>query len=200
MKSTSGSKVTTKKKGQPAATGNGAADAALLQEAALELYARRKQGKTIPGEFERVGSRNLWKPTAAERRKCCDAVQKPTAKVPHTLLQHCRSVLHVANLYGVEQALLLKAYKQLGEAPPLPQGEGFVEQAEELKKKFEEWKKAFAPQVKALGELGGPTSALLARVEGNLSQLVSDFQALGTAEEAIGSLQAALSGAGTTIQ
>ena len=70
---------------------------------AARIFNRRKdmsetpQGTWGTGKF---GNSRKWFPVAAERRSCCSGIREPSLNYPLTLLKHCCSAVHVAELAG----------------------------------------------------------------------------------------------------
>jgi len=78
---------------------------AMLCQAYYE-YKRRKDRLSHPdGTFD---NKSRWYPSSSEVRKCCLKIRNPSAKWPYSLMKHCRSLIHVANLYGVDPSELRK--------------------------------------------------------------------------------------------
>jgi len=75
---------------------------------AYHEWVLREMRMTLPGgKFDAAGR---WYPSEDERQECCRDVPEPTETCPHPLLVHCRSLGHVARLFGVnEQTLRLIA-------------------------------------------------------------------------------------------
>ncbi len=68
-------------------------------ELAIECYARRQNRAEHPdGKFDKGGR---WYPSEAEVQVCCSRIRTPSRTWPYSLMRHCRSVEHVAKLYGV---------------------------------------------------------------------------------------------------
>jgi len=66
---------------------------------AATVYLNRQSRASHPdGEFDKA---KRWYPDASEKCDCCDAIRSPSRDYPFSLMVHCRSVGHVANLYGV---------------------------------------------------------------------------------------------------
>lgn len=81
-----------------------------LREAALE-YIRRQEREAHPlGEFDHAGR---WYPVEEERRPCCGRVRSPSRAYPYSLLLHCRTIGHVAALYGVGEEELRRAVRKM---------------------------------------------------------------------------------------
>lgn len=87
-----------------------------LQEAVDCFRARREREAHPDGEFTRPGGTLTWTIAETERQPCC-ASAKPSDLggnqrfVGHWLNQHCRTVEHVANLFGVAADELRAALK-----------------------------------------------------------------------------------------
>jgi hypothetical protein len=83
-------------------------------EAAIKTYlARQSQEESPLGEFDRGGR---WYPYQDERRECCRAIRSPSRAFPYSLLKHCMTLRHVANLYGVDEGELRRALNQYRKA------------------------------------------------------------------------------------
>jgi hypothetical protein len=86
-----------------------------LDEAA-SLYLDRKDRRAHPdGTFD---SKRRWSPSDREHQPCCSSIRGPSAAYPYSALVHCRTLQHVANLTGVDEAALRKAVRQA--RPPTP--------------------------------------------------------------------------------
>jgi hypothetical protein len=67
---------------------------------ALWLWRSRASRTNHPdGTFD---AQRRWYPSLDEQRACCDAIRSPSARWPYSLMTHCRSGEHVANLSGLE--------------------------------------------------------------------------------------------------
>jgi len=76
-------------------------------EKAVACYRKRQNRKEHPdGEFDRSGR---WYPSEKEKCQCCHNVRSPTARWPYSLMRHCRSIEHIAHLFGVDVHDLRKA-------------------------------------------------------------------------------------------
>lgn len=74
-----------------------------LKEAVQEYLGRQARIKQPNGELE-SGSENIyypWYPSDNERQKCCSYILKPSQSYPYSFMDHCRTYIHVAHLYGV---------------------------------------------------------------------------------------------------
>ena len=68
--------------------------------AAAACYKRRQSRLEHPsGTFDR---KKRFFPTESEVCACCRKVREPSSRWPYSLMIHCRSMEHVANLYGVD--------------------------------------------------------------------------------------------------
>jgi hypothetical protein len=79
-----------------------------LKDAAACFTARKDRATHPNGKFVDTADGLLWQIDVAERRPCCDGV--PTGNhgdgqrfANHWLNRHCRTVAHIANLYGVTE-------------------------------------------------------------------------------------------------
>jgi len=73
--------------------------------AARQTYRERQARAAHPdGKFDRAGR---WHPSAAEWRDCCSSVRSPTRAWPYSLMKHCRSAEHVAELFNVKRSEVL---------------------------------------------------------------------------------------------
>lgn len=79
-------------------------------EKAKQIYIERKSRAKHPdGEFDSGGR---WYPTAAEKCSCCDTIRKPSRSWPYSLMLHCRTASHIANLCNVSEKELRKAIRK----------------------------------------------------------------------------------------
>lgn len=79
-------------------------------KAAIELNARQTRDSHPPGTFDNGGR---WYPTDAEHCECCAGIRRPSRDYPYSLLVHCRTAEHVANVFKVDVLLLKRAAKAL---------------------------------------------------------------------------------------
>lgn len=79
---------------------------------ALDTYYRRLRLQEEPPGGVRFG---FWFPTEQEQRACCDLAFKKSGKEWNVLLRHCRTVGHVANLFGVDPKLMMNLVKEIAE-------------------------------------------------------------------------------------
>ncbi len=94
-----------------------------LETAARTFIARRDRTAHPSGKFDKVGR---WYPSEAETCDCCSSVRSPSRSYPYSYMTHCRTMAHVANLYGVSVADLRKEVRRLDpeSAPAKPTREG----------------------------------------------------------------------------
>jgi len=78
-------------------------------QAAYEYVRRQKRDVHPDGIFDGVGR---WYPSDSEERPCCDYIRRPSGRWPYSLMVHCRSVVHVAALYGVDPREVRRAVKE----------------------------------------------------------------------------------------
>ncbi len=68
-------------------------------ERAVDCYKARQERREHPeGKFDKGGR---WYPSETEWQTCCGLIRTPSRMWPYSLMKHCRSVEHVANLYSV---------------------------------------------------------------------------------------------------
>lgn len=106
-----------------------------LHQAAQEYIARRDRQTNPDGKFD---SKGRWYPSDAERCDCCNSVRSPSRAYPYSYMVHCRTITHVANLYGVTESDLRKEVRRL-EPPAKPErlgGENFYKAVAVVDGKF----------------------------------------------------------------
>jgi hypothetical protein len=79
-----------------------------LGDAVSAYIARQARDAHPVGTFDRGGR---WYPADEEWRNCCARIRTPSRSWPYSLLVHCRTVEHVAALYGVDVAELRRAVR-----------------------------------------------------------------------------------------
>lgn len=72
--------------------------------AAYNEYQNRQTRASHPAG--RTDSGGRWYPAPSEWRPCCDHVRSPSRHWPWSLMAHCRTMKHVAWLYGVTESEL----------------------------------------------------------------------------------------------
>lgn len=91
-----------------------------LEQAARTFIARRDRTAHPAGKFDNAGR---WYPSEAETCNCCSSVRSPSRAHPFSYMVHCRTLKHVANLYGVNESELRKEVRRL-DPPAKPSREG----------------------------------------------------------------------------
>ena len=82
-----------------------------IRDAALEYVLRRDRGTNPIGTFDDAGR---WFPDRdLEWRDCCDDIRHPSRQYPYSLMTHCRTIVHVANLYGKDPRRVRRAARRL---------------------------------------------------------------------------------------
>jgi hypothetical protein len=78
-----------------------------LARAASEYLNRQSRYSHPDGKFDNGGR---WYPSQSEKCDCCN-VRRPSRAYPYSLMLHCRTIKHVARLYGVAERDLRRAIK-----------------------------------------------------------------------------------------
>lgn len=79
-------------------------------EGAVALFiARRERALNPSGTFDKGGR---WWPEGDEHRSCCN-VRAPSRAYPYSLMVHCRTAEHVAQLCGQDAAAIRKAARKV---------------------------------------------------------------------------------------
>jgi hypothetical protein len=86
-----------------------------IADAVRTFLARQAREEHPAGKFDRGGR---WYPAEAEAQPCCARIRTPSRSWPYSLLVHCRTLEHVAALYGVDVAELRRAVRAA--RPPAP--------------------------------------------------------------------------------
>ena len=81
---------------------------ATIEDAARAYIARQNRSQHPDGSFDGGGR---WYPSSEERRECCGLVRSPSRAYPYSHMIHCRSVQHVALLYGFDVKELRQAIR-----------------------------------------------------------------------------------------
>ena len=79
-----------------------------LQTALRTLIDRKARTAYPEGLYDWAGR---WRPTTEETRACCFSIRPPSWNYPNSLLEHCRTLKHVAMLYDVPYRDLYNAWK-----------------------------------------------------------------------------------------
>jgi hypothetical protein len=82
--------------------------------AAAQEWRERARGLSSPegtGTYEHY----RWYPSEREWQPCCAGISVPVApwKFPWSLYRHCRTITHVAQLYGVDERELRREIRRL---------------------------------------------------------------------------------------
>ncbi|MHB1701716.1 MAG: hypothetical protein ACYCSN_16615 [Acidobacteriaceae bacterium] len=88
-------------------------EAATLTRAAREYLDRKARISHPEGARDSAGR---WYPSKAEWQDCCDKVRDPSRNWPWSLLTHCGSAEHVAELFGVDAADLRRVARAMKKA------------------------------------------------------------------------------------
>ena len=76
-----------------------------------KIYLDRKNRLSHPeGTFDKGGR---FYPDKFEDRDCCKFIRSPSRSYPYSLMHHCRSIDHIANLYKKDLKKLKIAIKKL---------------------------------------------------------------------------------------
>ena len=70
-----------------------------LQAAAKEYIGRWWGQKEPEGVYD---TRGRWYPADDEKRNCCYHIRYPSVGHPYSLMLHCRTMAHIAQLYDVD--------------------------------------------------------------------------------------------------
>jgi hypothetical protein len=87
-----------------------AALAAAVTAAAFEYIARRDRARHPAG---RTDNASRWYPADDERCSCCDSIREPSRAYPWSLAHHCRTIPHIAELFGVDATAIRRAVKAI---------------------------------------------------------------------------------------
>lgn len=78
---------------------------------AARLFVSRKNRESHPqGEFDK---QKRFYPNQSELQDCCSEIRRPSAAYPFSLMVHCRSAKHIANMFDVSEKELKKIAKTL---------------------------------------------------------------------------------------
>lgn len=80
-------------------------------KSAAALYIARRDRMAHPDGGNGKGRK--WHPSADERCSCCSSVRSPSWAYPWSLMTHCRTAAHIANLAGVDVSELRAAARAL---------------------------------------------------------------------------------------
>ncbi len=73
---------------------------ASLEKAAQEYINRKNRDSHPSGVFDKA---RRWEPDADEWCECCDYIRSPSRTYPFSLMVHCRTIQHIAHLFGVDK-------------------------------------------------------------------------------------------------
>ena len=86
----------------------------MINDAMEEYLARQERRRHPDGTFDK---KSRWYPSGKEKQECCENIRGPSTAYPYSSMVHCRTVEHVANLYGLPAAdlrRLVGIYKRYG--------------------------------------------------------------------------------------
>ena len=78
--------------------------------AALEEFFSRQDRRSHPEGWRDAGGR--WWPSDAECTALCATVRRPSAAWPWSIMLHCRTTTHLAELFDVDADVLKKLVQQ----------------------------------------------------------------------------------------
>lgn len=76
-----------------------------IEQAVQEYLDRQAWIRRPKGKADRAGR---WYPADEEVRDCCVNIRTPSRNHPHSYLNHCRTIKHIAQLFGVSESELRK--------------------------------------------------------------------------------------------
>ena len=80
-------------------------------EQAAQCYINRLNRKEHPeGTFDKA---KRFQPSEQESRDCCNHIRRPSARFPYSLMVHCRTIEHIANLYEVDTTELRRLVRAI---------------------------------------------------------------------------------------
>jgi len=83
--------------------------------AAAETYlARQDRAEHPDGYFDKAGR---WYPSDTEIQGCCGRISGPTRNYPYPYMLHCRTAVHIAQLYGVAVGDLKRQVNRMRPTP-----------------------------------------------------------------------------------
>lgn len=83
----------------------------VMLEKAAKLFVDRQNRDAHPnGEFDNA---KRWYPSKDEKCECCENLRSPSRAYPYSLMVHCRTAKHIANLYDVPEKELKRLAKTL---------------------------------------------------------------------------------------
>jgi hypothetical protein len=81
-----------------------------LEKAGREYLSRKNRDSHPAGSFDNA---KRWEPDSTEWCSCCASIRSPSRAFPFSLMTHCRSLQHVANLFFVDAHDLREKLKQM---------------------------------------------------------------------------------------
>jgi hypothetical protein len=84
-----------------------------LLKAALCYFERQRGYKEPDGDWKAARGFSPWHPSPKERNVCCEAIRPPSWSFPDSLYKHCKTVIHVSNLFGVGEQELRETIAQI---------------------------------------------------------------------------------------
>lgn len=76
----------------------------------MRFIARRDRAEHPSGDFDNA---KRWWPDDDEDCDCCTYIRTPSRSWPHSLIVHCCTAEHVANLHGVSVKALRRVAREL---------------------------------------------------------------------------------------
>ena len=86
-----------------------------IDTALSEFHARQSRDTHPSGYFDDKGR---WYPSDEETQPCCEDIRTPTRRFPYSLMVHCRTLRHVAQLHDVDEGTLRQAVRDAREPTP----------------------------------------------------------------------------------
>lgn len=77
----------------------------ILTKAVIEYFYRIHFVSRPDGSF---GEFDIWTPSKKEFKDCCKKVRPPSENYPHSWMHHCKTIIHISNLFGVDYITLKK--------------------------------------------------------------------------------------------
>lgn len=88
------------------ATTTVSATSSSIDQAVAAFLSRQDRASHPDGSFD---EKSRWYPSDTEWQACCSLIRPPSAAWPYSLLVHCRTAEHVANLFGVDAKAVRRA-------------------------------------------------------------------------------------------
>lgn len=79
-----------------------------LEKAIEEFRNRRNRTSHPKGKIDNGGR---WYPSETEKCDCCKVIREPSRAYPWSLMIHCRTMRHVANLFSIKLSDMKKGMK-----------------------------------------------------------------------------------------